>query len=258
MPIRDPTRAGGDVFHSTDSMFWYQRGAFSGSAAYRETSSTARLTGPNSRSNSAGDGEVALRSRGIIPGPATKHIESWIGRNPASVATIALGTQCGADRRGEHDAHPYHAFRDPVFGRSWPRARLFRPADSAFNADLVVNRRRHEYRIVWVATDDGIGLAIRQPHTRRRLRDEPGAVLRHVRGQRPTANERTLPAFGQRPNGIRSWPAGVSGRTVVGRHEWKRYSGPRRSLLPVSTPAAGTADTLNGALGAGATVRVSR
>src|ERR1041384_2220731 len=41
--IRDPTRAGGGVFQSTSLMFLYQRGALSGSAAYRATSSTGRL-----------------------------------------------------------------------------------------------------------------------------------------------------------------------------------------------------------------------
>jgi hypothetical protein len=41
--IREPTYTGRGVFHSTDLMFRYHRGALSGSAAYRETSSTARL-----------------------------------------------------------------------------------------------------------------------------------------------------------------------------------------------------------------------
>jgi hypothetical protein len=72
-----------------------------------------------------------------------------------------------------------------------------------------------------------------------------GAVLRHVRGQRSVANERAVPALGERPNGVRSWPTGVSGRTVVGRFEWKRHAGPRGSFFPLSTTAAGTTDTVD-------------
>src|SRR3954451_23799283 len=39
---RDPTRGGGSVSHSTDSMLRYHAGAFDGSAAYSATSSSGR------------------------------------------------------------------------------------------------------------------------------------------------------------------------------------------------------------------------
>src|SRR5688500_13286587 len=38
----DPTASGGEVFHSTDSMFTYHEGAFVGSPAYAATSPTGR------------------------------------------------------------------------------------------------------------------------------------------------------------------------------------------------------------------------
>ena len=141
------------------------------------------------------------------------------GSAPPGQSTRALVAQPSADRRGGHYAHSHDASWDPVFGRSWHRARLFRSADSSFNSGFTVNCRRREYGAGRVATDGGIALTIRRSHTRRRLRDEPGAVLRHVRGQRPVANERTVPALGRRPNRVRSRPTGVPGWTVVGRFE---------------------------------------
>ena len=141
------------------------------------------------------------------------------GSAPPGHATIALVAQQRADRRGGHYAHSHDASWDPMFGRSWHHARLFRSADGSFNFGFTVNCRRREYGARRVATDGGIGLTIRRSHTRRGVRDEPGAVLRHLRGQRPVANERTVPALGRRPNRVRSRPAGVSGWTVVGRFE---------------------------------------
>ena len=68
------------------------------------------------------------------------------GSAPPGHSTIALVAQQSADRRGGHYAHSHDASWDPVFGRSWHRARLFRSADGSFNSGFTVNRRRREYR----------------------------------------------------------------------------------------------------------------
>ena len=186
-----------------------------------------------------------MRSRGIFAGLATKHIESQVERQRRRCPTIASGAQQRADRRGDHYASSHHPFSNPVSGCSWHRARLLRSADGSFNSGVTANCRRCEYCAGRIATDGGIALTIRRSHTRRSLRDERGPVLRHVRGQRPVANEGTVPTLGRRPNRVRSWPTRVSGRTMVGRFEWKRHAGRRGSLLPVSTAAAGTAHTVD-------------
>lgn len=181
--------------------------------------------------------------RGISISPTTKHAECGIGSPGHS--TIALVAQQSADRRGGHYAHSHDASWDRMFGRSWHGARLFRSADGSFNSGFTVNSRSREYGARRVATDGGIALTLRRSHTRRGLCDESGAVLRHVCGQRPVANERTVPAVGRRPNRVRSWPTRVSGWTVVGRFEWKRHSRRRGPLLPLSAPATGTVDTVD-------------
>src|SRR5688572_17970563 len=73
------------------------------------------------------------------------------------------------------------------------RARLFGPADGSFESRFADGRFCRDHSVVNTTTDRSVAVTIRQPYAGRRVRDEPGPVLRYVRSERPTADEWAIP-----------------------------------------------------------------
>lgn len=158
--------------------------------------------------------------------------------------------QTGSHSKGEHYEHSHESAGDPLQRCCRNCARLFQPTHGSFELGFNAHPccSRHFAWRVSVTADRCVTFTIRQPHAGRRLRDEPGAVLRHVCGQRSVADRGPIPAPDERPNRVRPWPSGLSRRTMVGGREWEWCSGFGRSLLPVSAAPARPAHAVAPAL----------